>query len=367
MSQQLFATYQLGDLQLKNRVVMAPLTRSRAIDNIPNDLMAKYYGQRAGAGLIITEGTSPSPNGLGYPRIPGCFTQEQVEGWQKVTKAVHDDDGKIFLQIMHTGRVTHPGNLPPDGEIIAPSAVALTDTKMHVDGEGELEMPLARSMSIKEIEHAVTEFADCAKLAIKAGFDGVELHGANGYLIEQFINPASNLRDDHYGGSIENRLRFVRNVAEATVAAIGADRVGMRISPYGAFGEMKSDFEGVNETFTQLAKMMSEVGLVYLHIVDHSAMGTPEVPAEIKQKIREHFTGTLILSGGYDAERAEADLQADKGDLVAFGRPYIANPDLVHRMKEGAELNEPDQDTFYTPGAEGYTDYPVLEEATTKS
>ncbi|MTB52338.1 alkene reductase [Lewinella sp. W8] len=363
MSNKLFTTYTLGEITLSNRAVMAPMTRSRALDNVPNELMATYYGQRAGAGLIITEGTSPSPNGLGYPRIPGCFNEDQVAGWKLVTEAVHQKGGKIFLQIMHTGRVSHPDNLPAGGRVVGPSPIALEQTKMYVDGQGELPVPFPEAMSAEDIDVAIKEYVNCAKLAIKAGFDGVELHGANGYLIDQFINPLSNQRKDEYGGSIENRLRFARQVAEAVVAAIGKERTGIRISPYGVFNELGA-FDDVDETFVALAKMVSELGLVYLHLVDHSGMGAPAVPDSIKADLRKAFSGTFILSGNYDAERAHEDLSADKGDLVAFGRPYIANPDLVERFKQGVELATPDFDTFYTPGPEGYTDYPTYEEAT---
>ncbi|WP_116126637.1 alkene reductase [Lewinella sp. IMCC34183] len=361
MLDHLLSEYQLGATSLKNRVVMAPLTRSRAEGNVPNDLMVQYYRNRANAGLIITEGTSPSFNGLGYPRIPGNFSVEQMEGWKKVTDAVHAEGGKIFLQLMHCGRVAHPDNLPAGGRVLAPSAVKMTETKMYVDGKGQLDIPLAQEMTLDDITFAVKEYAMSSKVAIDAGFDGVELHAANGYLMEQFLSPVTNKRDDQFGGSIENRLRFLRDAAEATVAAIGADRVGMRISPYGYFNEMGA-FDDVDETFVALAKTMKEVGLVYLHIVDHEAMGTPAVPASIKQKIRETFGKTIILSGGYDAHRAEDDLKAGKGELVAFGRSYIANPDLVQRFEQGAELNIPDADTFYTPGPEGYITYPTLAE-----
>ncbi len=362
MLDHLLSEYKLGDITLKNRVVMAPMTRSRAEDNVPNSMMATYYGNRAGAGLIITEGTSPSFNGLGYPRIPGNFSIEQMEGWKKVTKAVHDKGGKIFLQLMHCGRVSHPDNLPEGGRVLAPSAVEMTDTQMYVDGKGLLDIPLATEMSIDDITFTVKEYANSAKLAIDAGFDGVELHAANGYLLEQFIHPKTNLRNDQFGGSVENRLRFVRDVTEATVAAIGADRVGMRISPYGYFNEL-GPFDGTDETFVKLAEILNEIGIVYLHIVDHEAMGAPAVPEAIKTKLRETFKNTFVLSGGYDAHEAENDLAADKGDLVAFGRPYIANPDLVKRFREGAELAIPNQETFYTPGPEGYLTYPSLAES----
>lgn len=341
---------------------MAPLTRSRAIGNVPNELMATYYGQRAGAGLIITEGTSPSPNGLGYPRIPGIFNQEQADGWKLVTDAVHAKGGKIFIQLMHTGRVSHPDNMPAGAKVLAPSAVGLTQTKMWVDEAGEeLPIPVATPMTIDDIKDAIAEYVNAAKLAIAAGFDGVELHGANGYLIDQFLNPISNQREDQYGGSTKNRLRFLRDVAEGTTAAIGKDKIGLRLSPYGVFNEL-GKFDDLEATFIGAATLASELGIAYLHLVDHSAMGTPEVPVTIKDKLRQAFNGTLILSGGYDKERAEADLQAGKGDLVAFGRPFLANPDLVERMEQDAPLNDPDPDTFYTPGKEGYTDYPTLQE-----
>jgi N-ethylmaleimide reductase len=359
MSNPLYTEYDLGAIKLQNRVVMAPLTRSRAINNIPNQLMAEYYEQRAGAGLIITEGTSPSKNGLGYPRIPGNFTKEQSAGWRLVTDAVHAKGAKIFLQIMHTGRVSHPDNLPAGGRVLAPSAVGFDDLKMYVDGKGELDIPLPTAMTMEDCREVIEEYVTCAKLAAEAGFDGVELHAANGYLLDQFINPHTNVRKDEYGGSMEKRLKFVRDVAEAVVAAVGGERVGMRISPYGVLNETKT-FDDLEPTYVRLAEIMNEVGITYLHTVDHSGMGAPEVPDSIKRKLRDTFKSTLLLSGDYDISRASNDLKEDRGDLVAFGRPYIANPDLVKRFKAGAALNEPNQDTFYTPGPEGYTDYPTM-------
>lgn len=361
MSSKLFSPFTLAGTELKNRVVMAPLTRSRAIDNIPNELMAEYYAQRAGAGLIITEGTSPSPNGVGYPRMPGVYNQAQAEAWKSVTDAVHGQGGKIFMQLMHSARVSHPDNLPAGARVLGPSAVPLTDTQMYVDGKGQLPIPVASPMTIDDIKDAIAEYARGAKLAVAAGFDGVELHAANGYLIDQFLNPISNQRTDQYGGSTENRLRLFRDIAEATVAAVGKEKVGVRFSPYGVFNEL-GEFEDLENTFVGAARIAKELGLTYIHLVDHEAMGTPPVPDSIKEKMYAAFGGPLILSGGYDRNRAEADLEAGKGDLVAFGRPFIANPDLVERMKQNAPLNEPDPNTFYTPGKEGYTDYPTLEE-----
>ena len=359
----LFEKYLLGDIELKNKVVMAPMTRSRADqDHIPTTIMAEYYAQRAGAGLIISEGTAPSPNGAGYPRIPGIYNQEQIKAWKPVTKEVHDKGGKIFMQLMHTGRVSHPLNLPEGAEAVAPSPIAPAGTEMYTDQEGSQKIPVAKEMAKEDIDQAINEFVQAAKNAIEAGFDGVELHGANGYLLEQFINPGSNRRVDEYGGAVEGRLKFALEVATKTVNAIGADKVGIRLSPGGAFNDV-NPFDGQEENYFFLAEKLKELGLVYIHLVDHSSMGTPEVPRELKEGIRDRFNGTIIISGGYDRTSAEQDLKDGLGHLVAFGRSFLANPDLVERMKQNAELNDPDFDTFYTPGKKGYTDYPTLQES----
>ncbi len=356
----LFESFQLGDINLKNKVVMAPMTRSRAIDNIPNDLMVKYYEQRSGAGLIITEGTAPSPNGCGYPRIPGIWNDAQIEGWKKVTDAVHANGGKIFLQIMHTGRIGHPENLPEGGEVVSSSAVQ-AGGEMYTDSKGPQPHPTPRAMTIEDIKQAQEEHVQAAKNAIAAGFDGVELHGANGYLLEQFFSPHVNKREDEYGGSHENRARFVLETAQQVVDAIGAERTAIRLSPYGANADMQP-FEGTEEAYAYIAKELGKLNLAYVHVADHSPMGAPDVSDSVKENIRTGFGGTYILSGGYDKDRAEKDLEAGKGHLVAFGRPFISNPDLVTRMKEGAELADPDFNTFYTPGEKGYTDYPTVAE-----
>ena len=354
----LFSKATLGPLTLQNHLVMAPLTRSRATGNVPNDLMAEYYGQRASVGLIITEGTSPSPNGLGYPRIPGIFSDEQIAGWKKVTDAAHAKGAKIFIQLMHTGRIGHQLNLPTGAKVLAPSAVAAAG-EMYTDAEGPKAHPVPAAMTEADIKTAIGEYVQAAKNAVAAGFDGVELHAANGYLLEQFIRPNSNVRTDQYGGSIENRARIVLEVAEATIAAIGKDKVGIRLSPYGAFNDMAL-YPEMEADYTYLAGKLNELGLVYVHLVDHSSMGAPPVPDSIKATFRKLFKGTLILSGGYDAARAEADLAASKCDLIAVGKPILANPDLVARWQAGAGLNAPDMSTFYTPGPKGYTDYPAL-------
>lgn len=354
---ELFAPATLGPLTLANRVVMAPMTRSRAVGNVANELMATYYGQRAGAGLIITEGVAPHPDGLGYARIPGLFNQAQADGWRQVAEAVHARGGHIFVQLMHTGRVGHPGNLPPGAGILAPSAVQAKGD-MWTDAEGMQPMPAPREMTAADLEEAKAAYVHAARLAREAGLDGVELHAANGYLLEQFLNPGTNLRTDGYGGSLEARARFVVEVAGAVAQAIGAGRVGIRVSPFGAFNDMPP-YDQVEATYLHLVREFSRIGLAYLHVVDHSSMGAPEVPATLKIALRKAFSGAFILSGGYDRTRAEADLSADKGDLVAFGKPFIANPDLVDRLKTGAELAAPDMGTFYTPGPAGYTDYPA--------
>jgi len=334
---------------------MAPMTRSRAVGNVPNALMQKYYADRAGAGLIITEGVSPSANGLGYARIPGVFSDEQIAGWQQVNQAVHQAGGKIVVQLMHTGRISHSANMAADAKIIAPSAIAAPG-QMWTDSQGLQAHPLPAEMSEADILATIAEYAYASKRALEAGFDGVELHAANGYLIDQFLNTASNQRTDRWGGSVENRIRFAVEVAKAAVAAIGADKIGMRISPYGAFNGMVADAE-MDALYLRLIEELNPLGLAYIHVVDHSSMGAPEVSATLKAQIRSAFNGGYILSGGYDAARAAADLAADRGDVVAFGRPFIANPDLVAKLQSGAELTAPDFSTFYTPGEKGYTDY----------
>lgn len=358
----LFAPVTLGNIELSNRIVMAPMTRSRALGSIPNSLMAEYYGQRATAGLIVTEGTSPSPNGLGYARIPGIFSEAQRDGWRLITEAVHANGGRIFIQLMHVGRVGNKLNLPPGAELVAPSAVAMSG-KIWTDSQGEQPYDLPREMTAEDIALAITEFTQAAKLAVEAGFDGVELHGANGYLINQFLDPGSNQRDDDFGGDTQRRNRFALDVARAISSAIGASRTAIRLSPYGVFNDMTGNYDGIAEQYTQLAAELGQVGLAYLHLVDHSSMGAPKpeaaTVAAMTKAFRDHGGGAVILSGGYDLERAEADLQSGAGELVAFGRPFISNPDLVDRLRNGAPLAAPDMATFYTPGKEGYTDYPV--------
>jgi N-ethylmaleimide reductase len=362
----LFEKLSARSLQLANRMVMAPMTRNRATPaHTPTVLMATYYGQRATAGLIITEGTSPSPNGLGYPRIPGLYNTAQVNAWKATTAAVHAAGGKIFVQLMHCGRVAHVANLPEGAEVLGPGS-AVCPGEMYTDTLGMQPHTSPREMTEADIAQAVKAYAASAKLAMDAGFDGVELHGANGYLIEQFLNPLINLRTDGYGGSIESRNRLALKIARATVAAIGRDRVGIRLSPYGVFNGT-GEFPAVQMQYLALAKALSSIGLLYIHLVDHSAMGAPPVPADLKLKLRSGFDGLFILSGGFDHDTAEQALLEKRGDLIAFGRPFLANPDLVARMRAGASLNDPDMATFYVPGAKGYTDYPALAASTRES
>lgn len=355
----LFSPFTLGRLTLPNRVVMAPMTRNRATGNVPNALHATYYSQRADAGLIITEGTAPEANGLGYARIPGMFSDAQVAGWRAVTDAVHAAGGHIFVQLMHTGRASHADNLPPGARVVGPSAVPLPDP-IWVDPNGNKPATVPHAMTEAEIEATIAGYAHAATRAIEAGFDGVELHGANGYLIDQFLNTASNTRTDAWGATVEGRARFAIEVARACAKAIGADRVAMRVSPYGVFNGMVPDGE-TDALYVHLAQALSELGLVYLHVVDHSSMGAPPVSPALKAQLRAIFRGAYILSGGYDRARADADLAEGKGDLVAFGRPYLANPRLAHLLQRGGPLAAPDFATFYTPGEKGYTDYPVVE------
>ncbi|RJP82279.1 MAG: alkene reductase [Desulfobacteraceae bacterium] len=354
----LYSKTVLGNQTLQNRLVMSPMTRNRATGNIPNALMTEYYAQRGTAGLIITEGTSPSPNGLGYPRIPGIFSEDQVKGWKAITDAVHAKGAKMFIQLMHCGRIAHPLNLPGGARVLAPSAVASAG-EMYTDAEGMKPLPVPQAMTGEEIRSTIAEFVQAAKNAVTAGFDGVELHAANGYLLEQFIRPNTNQRTDGYGGPIKNRARFVLETAEAVMGAIGKEKVGIRLSPFGVFNDMPV-YDAMEADYTYLAQQLDTCGLVYVHLVDHSPMGAPPVPDAIKAVFRKLFRRTLILSGGYDAGRAERDLSAGKCDLIAVGRPFLANPDLVTRWKTGSAVNEANTATFYTPGPKGYIDYPAL-------
>jgi N-ethylmaleimide reductase len=339
---------------MNSRIVMAPMTRSRAIGAIPNELMATYYGQRATAGLTIVEGTAPSPNGLGYARTPGIFNKEQVDGWKKVTKAVHDKGGKIFAQLMHVGRIAHVANMPEGARILAPSAVK-PNVMMWTDAQGMQPIETPTAMTLADIQHVIQEFEQGARNAIDAGFDGVELHGANGYLLEQFLNPHTNTRTDQYGGSTEKRIRFVVELTTAVAAAIGNGKTAVRVSPYGTFNDMPGYDDAFN-TYDQLSHELQKLDIAYLHVVDIGARASAE-GLQLLKTIRKNFINSLILNGGYDKARAIQALQMDGADLVSFGSKFIANPNLPYKLQNDIALSTPDVNTFYTPGPVGYTDY----------
>jgi len=353
----LFSPIKIGNTTLKNRIFMAPLTRCRSVhDNVPNDLMARYYAQRASCGLIISEATQISSMGIGYPCTPGIHTPEQVQGWKKVTQAVHDKDGKIFLQLWHVGRISHSayhkGELP-----VAPSAIKPSGEVYTFEGMKEYETP--RVLTTPEIKGIVHEYVQGAKNSIEAGFDGVEIHAANGYLLDQFLRDGTNIREDEYGGNIENRSRFLFEVIEAVTSAIGADKTGLRLSPSGTFNDMKDS--DPQKHFTYVCDKLNAFDLAYVHIVD-ALEGDIKHGANVVELslLRDAYKGVLVTNGGYDQERGNTAIQSSQADAVAFGTLFIANPDLPERFKSNAKLNEADVDTFYTQDEKGYTDYPTL-------
>ncbi len=352
----LFEPLTVQNWQLPNRLVMAPLTRNRAEGTVPGDLAVEYYAQRAGAGLIITEGSQPSARGQGYLNTPGFHSPEQLAGWRRVADAVHAKGGRIVAQLMHAGRISHPDNTGGQ-EIIAPSALAAPDAMFTADGMQPYPVP--RALETSEIPDVVQEYVDAARNAVEAGLDGVEVHAANGYLIHQFLAPGSNQRTDEYGGSPENRARFALEVTRAVVDAIGADRVGIRISPaHNIQGATEQDPADVEATYLELVQGIAPLGLAYLSIL-------ADPRADLTQRLRKEFGGVVVANDGFGEittrESAQAILDEDLADAVAVGRLFLANPDLPTRWETGAELNEPNPDTFYGGGAEGYTDYPFLE------
>lgn len=351
----LFSSYELGPLQLKNRFVMSPMTRSRAVEGrVPNPLAAEYYAQRAGAGLIITEATQVSPQGIGYVRTPGIHSKEQVEGWKKITDAVHKAGGKIFLQLWHVGRISHSDfhdGQPP----VAPSAIAAEGKTWTQEGQKDYSKP--RALDASELPGIVEDFRRGAQNAKDAGFDGVEIHGANGYLLDQFTRDGTNKRADSYGGSLANRLRFPLEVVDAVVSVWGPERVGYRLSPYFT-GHSMSDSNPL-ATFSQLTDELNKRKLGYIHVVDGAKASQRITPV-----LRELFDGTYIVAEGFDAESGQDALARDEADLVAYGKPFISNPDLPERYKDKAKLNEWNAATFYAPGpkgdGDGYVTYPAL-------
>ena len=353
----LLAPVRLGAYEIANRIVMAPLTRNRAgPGDAPQDINVEYYAQRASAGLIVSEGSQVSPQGVGYPGTPGIHSPEQVAGWKRVTDAVHARGGRIFLQLWHVGGISHP-SLQPDGALpVAPSAIRPDGEAFTNDGLRPFVTP--RALEAGEIPGIVGEFRAGAENALAAGFDGVEIHAANGYLLDQFLRDGTNERTDAYGGSLENRTRLLIEVAEAVVDVWGADRVGVRVSPINSFNSISDSQPDV--TFPYAAARLSTFGLAYLHVVEDDFAGSESKQTFDRRKLRAAFDGAYIANAGYDRARADAALASGAADLVAFGKPFIANPDLPERFAQDAALNEADPATFYGGDEKGYTDYPFL-------
>lgn len=362
-NQALLTPYTLGDQELANRMVMAPLTRSRADnpENAPTDLHVEYYRQRVSAGLIISEGAQISKRAVGYINTPGIFSEAQVEGWKKVTEAVHEEGGKIYIQLWHVGRMSHPdfhgGELP-----LAPSALNPGEKSFTLEGFKETVTP--KAMSIEEIKQTVKDFKQAAENAMEAGFDGVEIHASNGYLFHQFFNSTSNTRTDEYGGSKENRGRILFEVLDAIKEVVPENRIGVRMNPslHNIFGMTLN--EDTIPTFDYLIERLNEYKLAYLHLSEpfNDVSELPHAEPNIAKRYRPRYKGTLMINGGFDQEKGNTVIEEGDADLVAYGKLFLANPDLPERFESGAELNEWDSSTFYTPGEKGYTDYPVLEE-----
>ncbi|NET48903.1 MAG: alkene reductase [Merismopedia sp. SIO2A8] len=355
----LFQPLQLGAIALANRVIMAPLTRARAgVSRTPNDLMQEYYSQRASAGLIISEATLISEQAAGWDQSPGIYTPEQVEGWKRITDAIHQQGGKIVLQLWHMGRASHPDFQP--GGVLPVSASAIRPQGEIHTPNGKKPHVTPRALTLNEIPGVINQYVVATRNAKLAGFDGVEVHGANGYLIDQFLRDGSNQRTDAYGGSVENRARFLLEVTDAVIQEWSSDRVGVRLSPYNPFNDMK-DSDPI-ATFTYVAQALRQFNLAYLHIMEplpghFFGVEGVERAAPLMQ---QEFQGPVILNGGYTAELGATAIQNGEAEAIAYGVPFIANPDLVERFKQGASLNEADPNTFYTHGPEGYIDYPAL-------
>lgn len=361
----LLTPFKLGSLELPNRIVLAPLTRQRALqpDNVPGPLNAEYYAQRANAGLIISEATQVCPEGQGYAWTPGIHSAEQVAGWKQVVDKVHAADGRIFMQLWHVGRISHPLLQPGGADPVAPSAIQAQADCFVVEPDGtphKARTAMPRALETSEIEGVVAAYRNGAANSLEAGFDGVEVHAANGYLLDQFLCSNSNQRTDQYGGSLENRVRLVLEVVDAVIAEIGdGGRVGVRISPMGTFNDVND--ANPLETFTYLLECLNARGLAYVHVNKPDwAGGTYEGFDELYRALRKVYSGTVIHCGGHTADSAASTVASNAADLVAFGRAYIANPDLVQRIAAGAEWNALDASTLYGGGAKGYTDYPCM-------
>ncbi|MBZ7924219.1 alkene reductase [Ensifer adhaerens] len=357
----IFSSFKLGGLDLPSRIVMAPMTRSRAGDNeVPLEIAATYYEQRASAGLIISEGTQISRQGLGYPGTPGIHSDEQVAGWQKVTSRVHDAGGRIFAQLWHVGRISHPSLQPDNGLPVGPSAIQPAGEIFTFSGMQPFVTP--RALELSEIKEIIDQYKAAAENAKRAGFDGVELHGANGYLIDQFIRDKTNRRTDAYGGTALNRVRLLLEATDALIDVWGAERVGVRLSPTNPFNDIADSHPA--DTFAVAVRELASRSLAYLHVVEPQQGHTVEKGEwpDIKY-FRRLWDGVLMANGGYTLERANQVVNDNAADLISFGAPFLANPDLPYRFKVGAALNAPDQATFYTGGEKGYIDYPTLHEA----
>ena len=366
----LFESTQLGPYTLKNRIVLPPLTRSRSSQpgNIPNDLMADYYRQRAGAGFMVTEGTQIEPRGQGYAWTPGIHSPEQVEGWRKVTAAVHAEGSIIFAQLWHVGRVSHNSLQPGGAAPVAPSAIAADNVKVFVEtgpGQGALTEPsVPRALTTAEVKELVQLYAQAARNALDAGFDGVELHCANGYLVNQFISAHTNRRTDEYGGPLQNRLRFLREVVQAVADVVGKERLGVRFAPLFASTEEDRVYLGLveedpHETYIEAIKVLEQVGIAYVSLAEADWDNAPELPETFRNAVRSNFSGKVLYAGKYTVERGVRVVKAGWGDLIAFGRPFIANPDLPERIAQGWPLNAVDPATMYGGTDKGYTDYPA--------
>lgn len=365
----LFESTQLGPYTLKNRIVLPPLTRSRSSQpgNIPNDLMADYYRQRAGAGFMVTEGTQIEPRGQGYAWTPGMHSPEQVEGWRKITAAVHAEGSIIFAQLWHVGRVSHNSLQPGGAAPVAPSAIAADNVKVFVEtgpGQGALTEPsVPRALTTAEVKELVQLYAQAARNALDAGFDGVELHCANGYLVNQFISSHTNRRTDEYGGPLQNRLRFLREVVQAVADVVGKERLGVRFAPLFASTEEDRVYLGLveedpHETYIEAIKVLEQVGIAYVSLAEADWDNAPELPETFRNDVRSNFSGKILYAGKYNVERGVRVVKAGWGDLIAFGRPFIANPDLPERIAQGWPLNAVDSATMYGGTDKGYTDYP---------
>lgn len=356
MSLNLFSPITVGSIKLNNRIVMAPLTRNRAGEgNVPHEMNVKYYEQRASAGLIITEATPISDMAHGYPATPGIHTEAQIAGWKKVVEAVHAKGGKIVLQLWHVGRISHPSLLPNNALPVAPSAIKPAGQAFTYQGLQDFVTP--RALTLEEIPGIVEEYAVATRNALEAGFDGVEIHAANGYLLDQFLRDGTNKRTDIYGGSIENRTRLLLEVTEKVVAVAGADKVGVRLSPLNPFNDIADS--NPQALFNHVAEALNPFGLAYLHVVE-GGMGEGKLPAFDFVELRNHFKGPYMANLGYTKAKADAAIAAGHVDLVAFGVPFIANPDLVERFAKDAPLNAADQKSFYGGTEKGYIDYPTL-------